>query len=375
MARTSKSPQAVVLAALATARRALPEYAHRYSPKKFTQHQLFACLVLKNFLRTDYRGLAAQLADHPTLLAALDMKQVPHFTTFQKASQRLLRTKPARRLLGATVRLHLGRKRRVKRTAIDSTGLECSAASGYFVRRCDRRGTPWKTVVYHRYPKLGVVSGIDDHFIYAYQTGRGPRPDVDEFRPLVANALERVRISQMAADAGYDSEPNHRFARDQHQIRTVIPPKHGRPTTKPASGHYRRLMQVRFDRSAYRQRSQVETVMSMIKRRQGAHVQGRSYWSQCRDLRLLALTHNVMILVVVKVFYRAFLPPFHPPRSVCSTSFESQICGKNQRLRLSDRKSTCIRYERSYLLRLRFGLRVHWLDLLCSLAKACQHGI
>jgi hypothetical protein len=37
-------------------RRALLLYSHRNSPKKFTQHQLFACLVLKNFLRTDYRG-------------------------------------------------------------------------------------------------------------------------------------------------------------------------------------------------------------------------------------------------------------------------------------------------------------------------------
>ncbi len=124
-----------MLAALATARRALPEYAHRYSPRKFTQHQLFACLVLKNFLRTDYCGLAAHLEDHPSLLALLELKQVPHFTTFQKAAHRLLLTAPARQLLESTVRLHLGRRRRVKRAAIDSTGLECSCASGYFVRR------------------------------------------------------------------------------------------------------------------------------------------------------------------------------------------------------------------------------------------------
>jgi hypothetical protein len=55
---------AVVLAALATARRALPAYSHYCSPRKFTQHQLFAGLVLKNFLKTDYRGVAAHLADH-----------------------------------------------------------------------------------------------------------------------------------------------------------------------------------------------------------------------------------------------------------------------------------------------------------------------
>jgi len=304
VALTSKSPQAVVLAALATARRALPEHAHRFSPKKFTQHQLFACLVLKNFLRTDYRGLAAHLEDNPALLATLELKQVPHFTTFQKASRRLLPTGPARRLLETTLRLHLGRRRRVNRAAIDSTGLECSCASGYFVRR-QRVGDPWKTVVYHHYPKLGLVCGTDDHFIFAAHAGRGPRPDVDEFRPLVAEALRIVRLSQLAADAGYDSEPNHKFARDQHGIRTIIPAKHGRPTDKPPTGHYRRLMKMRFDRPAYRRRSQVETVISMIKRRQGAHVHGRSYHSQCRDLRLLVLTHNVMILVVVKVFYRA----------------------------------------------------------------------
>jgi hypothetical protein len=155
------------------------------------------------------------------------------------------------------------------------------------------------------------VCGTNDHFIFASHAGRGPRPDVDEFRPLVAETLRIVQLSQLAADAGYDSEPNHKFARDKHGIRTIIPAKHGRPTAKLPAGRYRRLMKVRFDRGAYRRRSQVETVMSMIKRRQGAHVGGRSYHSQCRDLRLLVLTHNVMILVVVQVFYRAGQNYFH----------------------------------------------------------------
>ena len=81
---------AVAMSALAVAHRALPRYAHKYSPKKFSQHQLFACLALKNFFRTDYRGVVAQLEDNPTLMAALNLKRVPHFTTLQKASKRLL---------------------------------------------------------------------------------------------------------------------------------------------------------------------------------------------------------------------------------------------------------------------------------------------
>lgn len=71
----------MLLAALATARRALPLYSHRNSPKKFTQHQLFACLVLKIFLKTDYRGVAAHLADCPSLTEVLGLARVPHYTT------------------------------------------------------------------------------------------------------------------------------------------------------------------------------------------------------------------------------------------------------------------------------------------------------
>jgi hypothetical protein len=296
MSVTSKSPERIVRAALAAARRALPAHGHRYSPKKFTQHQLFACLVLKSSLRLDYRGVQELLGDSPRLVEVIGLPCVPHYTTLQKASKRLLRLPIARRLLGATVRLHMKRKKRVARSAIDSTGLECSAASGYFVRRRTRVAEPWKTVVYHHFPKLGIVCDTDDHFLLAFHAGRGPRPDVDEFRPLLGQALQVARISQIAADAGYDSEPNHRAAREDHGVRTIIPAKHGRPTQKLPSGYYRRLMKTRFDRKAYRRRSQVETVMSMIKRRQGAHARGRTYHSQCRDLRLMALTHNILIL-------------------------------------------------------------------------------
>ena len=138
MSTTSKSPNAVILAALATARRALPAYAHLNSPKKFTQHQLFACLVLKNFLKTDYRGVVQHLVDCPSLVELLQLSCVPHFTTLQKAADRLLVSATVTRLLDETVRQHLQRRRRVKTAAIDSTGLECTAASGYFVKRRQR---------------------------------------------------------------------------------------------------------------------------------------------------------------------------------------------------------------------------------------------
>lgn len=56
----------------------------------------------------------------------------------------------------------------------------------------------------------------------------------------------------------------------------------------------------------YGQRWQIETVFSMIKRRLGCAIREHSYWSQCRAMLLLAVTHNVMILKRKReVFYRA----------------------------------------------------------------------
>jgi hypothetical protein len=115
-----------LLAALATARRALPCYSHRNSPKKFTQHQLFACLVLKSFLKTDYRGVTAHRSDCRSLTEMLELARVPHYTTLQKAARRWLASAPARRLLDATVREQLGRKRRVPQLNCPRPA-ECSA--------------------------------------------------------------------------------------------------------------------------------------------------------------------------------------------------------------------------------------------------------
>jgi hypothetical protein len=125
----SKSPTQVARTALAVATRALRPYAHKYSPKRYTQPQLFVGLVLKVFFQTDYRGVTTYLREWAELRHAIDLRRVPHFTTLQKASRRLLQVPRARRLLAATIRRHLPRRRRVRRAAFDSTGLDCGHRS------------------------------------------------------------------------------------------------------------------------------------------------------------------------------------------------------------------------------------------------------
>jgi hypothetical protein len=298
MSITTKSPLRVARQALAVGTNALRLYAHKYSPKKFTQPQLFACLVLKTFFKTDYRGIVAKLSDLSDLPQTLGLGAIPHFTTLQKAAVRLLRQPRARRLLHTTVRRYFGRRRRRPRAAFDSSGLDCGHASRYFIRRRVRKGTPWQTVAYSRYAKLELSVDCASHVIVGVLTGRGPRVDTDRFVPLLDATLEIIQPQRVVADAGYDSEPNHRYARQQHGIASFMPATAGRPTSKPPTGRYRRQMKERLnkDYGGYGQRWQVETVFSMIKRRLATAVQGRSYWSQCRELWLLSITHNLMIL-------------------------------------------------------------------------------
>jgi hypothetical protein len=297
MSMLTKSPVQVAREALQVAAQTLRPYAHKCSPKKFTQHQLFACLVLKTFFKTDYRGLEVLLFDLPELARALGLRTVPHFTTFQKALQRLLTLPRANRLLTVTVQRFLGRRRTVPLAAFDSTGFDCGHASSYYVRRRSRDGKSVQKTTYSRYGKLETVIDCDNHLIIGAIPRRGPRVDTDRFVPLLENVLPRVKLITALADAGFDSEPNHRYARERRGVRSVIPATAGRPTTKLPTGRYRRLMKRRLNKRYchYGQRWQVETVYSMIKRRLGAVIHGHSYWSQCRELMLLAVTYNIML--------------------------------------------------------------------------------
>lgn len=87
----TQSPVALATEALRTAEASCPPYSNRFSRRDFTQAQLFAILVLRLFFKTDYRGIAQLLHDFSDLRQVLGLTKVPHFTTLQKAEQRLLK--------------------------------------------------------------------------------------------------------------------------------------------------------------------------------------------------------------------------------------------------------------------------------------------
>ncbi|MGA3067191.1 MAG: transposase [Tepidisphaeraceae bacterium] len=203
--------------------------------------------------------------------------------------------------------------------AADSTGLDTSGASRYFVRRRDACSKQPQTVSYRRFPKLEMVCDCRTHLVLCAFAGIGPTPDVASLRRLLFCTLRRVGVQTLLADAGYDSESNHSFARDGCGVRSVTPSTHGRPCTRAGAAlrgrHRRRLQRLRDFR--YGQRWQVETVVSMIKRNLGQCVAARSDSMRSKEVMLKVLTHNLMLIaeVLIRLFYRAFASPLScPPR-------------------------------------------------------------
>jgi len=93
MREMSKSAPAVAREALAVGRAALPRYASRFSRRRrdgYPLPQLFAALVVRKFLRQDYRGIEA-LGEWSELRAAIGLAdgRVPDHSTLCLAEAKL----------------------------------------------------------------------------------------------------------------------------------------------------------------------------------------------------------------------------------------------------------------------------------------------
>lgn len=132
----------------------------------------------------------------------------------------------------------------------------------------------------------------------------GPTNDSPQFRPVVARAALAVAWDRVLADAAFDSEAHHRYARRELGIRSSVIPVNARGRAASPSGPYRRQMARRFrpkpagsrHKRVFGQRWQAESAFSRHKRRLGSALSGRSDDSRERECRLRVLTHDLMLL-------------------------------------------------------------------------------
>jgi hypothetical protein len=183
--------------------------------------------------------------------------------------------------------------------AVDGTGLESRHTSRYFFQRAGRQHTS------RLWTKLTFACDTATHFLAGATVTTGPSNDSPQFRPVMAQASLAVTWDRVLADAAFDAEEHHRYAREELGARATVIPinRRGRGRKRPKT-KYRRQMVKRFrkkprgarHRRVYGQRWQAESAISRHKRRLGSALGGRSDASRERECRLRVLTHNIMLL-------------------------------------------------------------------------------
>jgi hypothetical protein len=134
------------------------------------------------------------------------------------------------------------------------------------------------------------------HLLAGVFVSDGPSQDAPLMSRVLRGATQRVAIDRLLADAGYDAEHNHAFAREKLGIRSTVIHLNKRGGRRWAKTKYRRQMYRRFAKRKYRQRVQIESTISRLKRRLTSSLRGRSRATQEIDVHLRVVTHDLLLL-------------------------------------------------------------------------------
>ena len=280
--------------ALEVSEAVLPRQRTKFSKRQLTQPQLLAVLCLMRYEDWTFREAEVRLSEHAELRSALQLTSVPDYTTIYRFLTRL-REEDVGRVLHEIVRRMPGRWESPATVAVDATGLAQGAVSTFFVRRMyhhTQQPLPWR----HWLKWLAVVD-VDRQIILAQSARQAPWNDCANLPSLVAEAHQHTPVGCVLADAEFDSERNHTFCRQQLKAHSIIPAKRGKKTWNIHG--VRAQMRENFPRDQYTQRSLIETVFSVAKRKLSCRAPGRTVATQVRQALLLGVTYNL---------YRLWLP-------------------------------------------------------------------
>lgn len=248
----------------------LPKFNSKFSNKIYDNHQKLIILIFRQKMKMTYRAIVRFLKFSYETRSILRLKKIPSFTTLIKFHKRL-NTKDLDSLLC---------KKPVRISAIDGSGFETSHMSYHYANvwnRQDKRK-------YRRYLKISIAICTDSQYILAQKIRLGPRNDHIDFERVMKN----VKCKIVVADRGYDSKRNRYFVLRKMKAYPHIPYR------KISGRTYERLgVPLKFDKKIYHQRSKVETVFSVIKKKYGSFVLSKSFETQKRELLTRLIAYNV----------------------------------------------------------------------------------
>jgi len=187
--------------------------------------------------------------------------------------------------------------------AVDSTGFSCSNASRHFVKRLKEMNKNNK-IAYagssvRGFSKASLAVDTSSKMILACDCVDSNHSDVKRTSYIVDDLVDGgFKIKYIVADKGYDAEYVHVDIRERLNAKAFIPIRKWEQARIETSkvrttGFNRGLMKFFFDKDVYDQRCQVETVNSMIKRKMGDTVYGKTELSRHKEVLLRCIAYNI----------------------------------------------------------------------------------
>jgi len=290
----------MVIASLTLDEVGFPKYSSVKSKRTFSDHCKTGLLILKELLSLSYRDLCWMLPSMPGVMAAGEMKSVPDPSTLRKFSTRMP-PDVLDRMTGEIARLLCGPD---VIAAFDSTGYSMSCASRHYVKRMRQLGAVEAAV--RDYAKVTIFGDVVSKAIISCGVFTSRTADVNTAVPVMNKAKEtKVNISEAVADKGFDAEWLHREGRRilGGNVKIWIPartcePRSGRSASRwRPGGEYRKKMYETIKDSVYSYRAIIETINSMIKRKMGDTVYGKSMRTIEKEILFTVIAHNIRLLL------------------------------------------------------------------------------
>jgi len=248
----------------------IPRYSSRFSNKIYDNHQKFSILILRQRLKMTYREIVRYLESNPLARALLNLETVPNHSTLVKFHNRL---KPEQ-LNSLLCDKH------ANIVAVDASGFQTNHMSYHYANVWhfeDKRK-------HRRYLKLTIAIDTNTQYVMAQKIRLSPRNDTIDFMSV----LKDLKCDYVVADRGYDSKKNRRFVLRQMKSYPEIPYRIISPVYRLNGG-----TKLEFHKQIYHQRSKVETVFSVIKRKYGNFILSKSFESQKKELIFRLIAYNV----------------------------------------------------------------------------------
>jgi hypothetical protein len=254
--------------------RQISQYHFRFGPKKYTQHQFVALLILYARSGKSLRDFVQSLYESKWP-EWLQLKEIPTKSSIHRHFQRI-----GLKIIRA-LNLIVSRIQKTVRYAIDSTGIDARHASKHYVKRIGRTRSPFL--------KLSILAQSEKPFLIDdFAITDTHLHDVNHAKTL--SKRFRLKNKCIFADRAYDCEELMQITEDSGNM--LYCPIRNFNVKRP-KGRLRRKLVKDFDEDIYHQgRNPVEMIMFLLKRK-GLVIRAKKRSNKIKALAWYIVSYNI----------------------------------------------------------------------------------